>query len=392
VQEFIHQDPLNSPRLALALAWAGQRQTGAVPVYLAHDMGGGAEHYLKNRLKADLEADAAAVVLRVGGLSRWQIELHSAQGITLGGTDSTDFVGRLLGLLPARRIIYSCAVGDRDPIELPGILISLAQGQDDRIEVLVHDYLLLSPAYTLLGSDGVYHGVPMPHTSLDPAHSTIRADGTQVDLGNWRAAWGTLLDAAHQITVFSDNSRTLVAQAYPQVTSKLMVRPHTLLHDVPRVAPGQPRDGIPVIGVLGNIGYQKGITVLRDLSHLLTSNGRARLVIIGNIDPAYPLASSAQVHGDYRIEDIPALVARYGISRWLMPSIGPETFSYTTHEALATGLPVFGFDLGAQGDAIHAAAEASGRGGIIPLNGAETDLEALVDILLNEKPAKRNVA
>ena len=392
VQDFIRQDPLNTPRLALALAWAGQRQKGAVPVYLAHDMGGGAEHYLQDRLRADLEADAAAVVLRVGGMSRWQVELHGPHGVTRGETDNTDFIRRLLGLLPARRIVYSCAVGDRDPIQLPEILISLAQGPDDRIEVLVHDYLILSPAYTLLGSDGVYRGVPMPGRNDDPVHTILRNDGTKVGLEDWRASWGMLLGAANDIIVFSDNSRELVATAYPEVADRLTVRPHRLLQDVPRVAPGQPKDGVPVIGVLGNIGYQKGITVLRDLSQRLEGTGRARLVVIGNVDPAYPLAPSVQVHGNYRVEDIPALVARYGISRWLMPSIWPETFSYTTHEALATGLPVFGFDLGAQGDAIRAAAAATGQGGTIPLNGTEADLEGMLDRILGEENRKQHVA
>lgn len=392
VQDFIRQDPLNTPRLALALAWAGVRQKGAVPVYVAHDMGGGAEHYLQDRLKADLETDSAAVVLRVGCLSRWQIELHSAHGITRGETDSTDFVARLLGLLPARRIVYSCAVGDRDLMGLPEILVSLALGPDDRIEVLVHDYLLLSPAYTLLGSDGAYHGVPMPGRNDDPVHTMLRNNGTKVGLGDWRASWGVLLGAAHDIIVFSDNSRELVATAYPQVADRLTVRPHRLLQDVPRVAPGQPKDGVPVIGVLGNIGYQKGIAVLRDLSQLLAKTGRARLVVIGNVDPAYPLASSAQVHGDYRIEDIPILVARYGISRWLIPSIWPETFSYTTHEALATGLPVFSFDLGAQGDVVHAAAARTGQGGTIPLNGATADPDLMLRMILEDQDKKKDVA
>ncbi len=38
-----------------------------------------------------------------------------------------------------------------------------------------------------------------------------------------------------------------------------------------------------------------------------------------------------------------------------MPSIWPETFSFVTHEMLATGLPVFGFDIGAQGEALRRA-------------------------------------
>ena len=393
VQQFIRHDPLNSPRLALALAWAAQRQSGPVPVYVAHDMGGGAEHYLQDRLQADLRADAAAVVLRVGGLSRWQVELHSPHGVTRGETDDTGFVGRLLDLLPARRIVYSCAVGDRDPMALPAILTSLAHGPGDRIEVLFHDYLMLSPAYTLLGSDGAWHGVPMPGIDCDPVHTAQRPDGTKADLADWRAAWGHLLQAAHAVTVFSENSRSLVTQAYPQIADKVTVTPHRLLAEVPRIAPGQPRDGVPVIGVLGNIGYQKGIAVLRDLSQLLERTGQARLVVIGNVDPAYPLAASAQVHGDYRIEDIPALVARYGISRWFIPSIGPETFSYTTHETIATGLPVFGFDLGAQGDAIRAAAKVSGHGGVIPFDFTSVDMQAVLDVLLADQvPPMREIA
>jgi glycosyltransferase involved in cell wall biosynthesis len=35
-----------------------------------------------------------------------------------------------------------------------------------------------------------------------------------------------------------------------------------------------------------------------------------------------------------------------------MPSIWPETYSFATHEMLATGLPVYGFDIGAQGEAL----------------------------------------
>ena len=38
-----------------------------------------------------------------------------------------------------------------------------------------------------------------------------------------------------------------------------------------------------------------------------------------------------------------------------MPSIWPETFSFTTHEMLATGKPVMAFDLGAQGEAVREA-------------------------------------
>ena len=390
VQEFIRNDPLHTPRLALALAWAGQR--GAVPVYVAHSLGGGAEYYLQSRLKSDLATGSAAVVLRVGGLSRWQIELHSTHGIISGETENTNFVARMLGLLPTRHLIYSCAVGDRDPVSIPSILVSLAQGPNDRIEVLGHDFFPISPSYTLLGSDGAWHGVPNPNIDNDPAHKSTRPDGSIVGLAEWHAAWGKLIMAADEVRMFSENSREIMTEAYPDATGKIAVIPNHLLNDVPRVKPSQPRDGVPVIGILGNIGYHKGIVVLQKLSKLLEKNGSARLVVIGNVDPSYSLTSSVRVHGDYQIDDISNLVTRYNISCWLIPSIWPETFSYTTHEALATGLPVFGFDIGAQGDAIKAAATTTGLGAVIPLSSAESNLELLLDAMLAGTTGDRKLA
>ena len=182
-----------------------------------------------------------------------------------------------------------------------------------------------------------------------------------MSLSDWRAEWAGILEAADRITVFSRDSHDLVSSAYPVVRDRIAFIPHQLLVEVPQIVPCKGRNGRPVIGVLGNIGYQKGAAVLRDLSRLLADSGAAELVIIGNLDPTYVLAPPAQVYGSYHIKDIPGLVVRYGITCWLIPSIGPETFSYTTHEALATGMPVWSFNLGAQGGAVAAAAAERGH-------------------------------
>ena len=126
--------------------------------------------------------------------------------------------------------------------------------------------------------------------------------------------------------------------------------PHSLLRDVPPLTVAQ--SGKTVIGVLGNIGYQKGAALLGGLARRAQAHPDLSLVLIGNLDPNYSLPVSAPVHGNYRIEDIGRLVHDYGITCWLIPSIWPETFSYTTHECLATGLPVYAFDIGAQGGAV----------------------------------------
>ena len=378
VQDFIRSDPLATARLALALSWAAEVRSDPVPVWVAHAMGGGAENDLKRRIADEIGTNGPVVVLRIGQGHRWKLELHTALGLTQGLTNDLDLIRSLLSRLPRRRIIYSCGVGDRDPIVLPGLLLELAgqgevplPGGIQPIEVLVHDFFPVSPSYTLLGKDGLWHGIPVSGTiaGADPAHRAERPGGAPVTLEQWQAAWGKLVAGAERITTFSESSAAIIAQVWPDSKSRIVVIPHRLLADIPLIPPSQDMKGRPVIGILGNIGLHKGAAIVQQLAQDLVSNPVMGLVVIGQFDPAFKLPASATVHGSYELRDLPGLVERYGISAWLIPSVWPETFSFTTHEAIATGMPVFAFDLGAQGDALRAALERGATGALLPLTG-----------------------
>ncbi|OSP54358.1 hypothetical protein BV911_12810 [Pseudoruegeria sp. SK021] len=340
VQEFILTDPLASARLALAVAWAGSCGEGLTPVYLAHSLGGGAEDYLKRRIAKDIAEQGAAIVLRFGGRMRITIEVHSSGHITAGGTDELDLVAGLLRPVPAWHLIYSCIVGDPDPCGIAQFLLALFRPGQDEMDILFHDFLPLSRSYCLLNEIPSFDG-PRPLRDLE---------GQPLDAAAWQAAWDPLLTAATRLIVFSLSSQAIVAGALQGQDVSIDLRPHDDVQIVPAITP---KPGRPVVGVLGNIGLQKGAAVLQRLGAELNKAGAARLVIIGNVDPAYAPPDSVTVHGDYKIADLPALVAKYGINRWFIPSIWPETFSYTTHEALASGLTVYGFDLGGQADALR---------------------------------------
>ncbi|WP_022704468.1 glycosyltransferase [Pseudorhodobacter ferrugineus] len=387
VQRFIRQDPMVTARLALGLTWAAGRQVGqAVPVWLAHAMGGGADNDLKRRIARETEQGRSAVVLRVGQGHRWKLELHTPFGVTQGLTNDITLIRRLIARLPERRVIYSCGVGDRDPATLPALLLDLAgrganpiAGGVQGLEVLMHDFFPVSPSYTLLGANGAYHGPPRAGTPAadDPAHRIDRPGLPAMSLQGWQNAWRQLMQAADKITVFSDSSRAILAQVWPETAARTVVTPHHLLATIPRVVP--PVAGGPVIGVLGNIGLHKGAGVVQQLSRDLARDPRAKLVVIGQLDPAFKLDANTTIHGNYERRDLPTLVARYGISGWLIPSIWPETFSFTTHEAIATGLPVFCFDLGGQADALRASLAVRGRGGLLPLDGSyKIEIERLL--------------
>lgn len=347
VQDFIRSDPLITPRLIAALLWADSLpEVTEIPVFIAHSMGGGAEHYLQ----AQVEARPVSVVLRFGGAMRCRIELNSPVGRIIATTEDLALVERLLAPVSKRRIFYSCAVGDPDLVELAEFLGDLARTAP--FDLLFHDYLPLSPSYTLLDEDGQYRGVPEADCA-DSAHQYRGSDGRITSLRMWRHIWGRVVDGAQQLIVFSASSARIVAAAYPQAKDKIVIRPHNLLQVIPRLP--QPHTPRKVIGVLGAIGPQKGAAVVSALSKATAARTDIGLVLIGRIAPGYPLGRHVTLHGAYAIEDIPVLAARYGITHWLIPSIWPETFSYTVHECLATGLPSMAFDLGAQGDAVRTA-------------------------------------
>jgi glycosyltransferase involved in cell wall biosynthesis len=139
------------------------------------------------------------------------------------------------------------------------------------------------------------------------------------------------------------------------------------------------------IAVLGNLNAQKGAVVVSRLAERLRRAGDPRrTVVIGNVDPACPMPAGVHLHGGYRREDIADLAARYGVAAWIVPSIWPETFSFTTQEALATGLPVYAFDIGGQGEAVAAAP----NGFAVPFD-AEADLASRLEAAL---PPARSLA
>ncbi|WP_224816132.1 glycosyltransferase [Hasllibacter sp. MH4015] len=369
VQRWIAGDPLSTPRLALGIALAGQ-WARPLPVFLAHSLGGGAEH----ALQAEIAQAPAAVVLRVGGARRWRIELHLDGQRHCAETDDLTLIRDLLAPVDRVELIYSCGVGDRDPVSLPDALLSLRRGgRGDLVAMRVHDYFPISPSYTLLGANDLYKGVPALDES-DPAHTTRRPDGGVVALPQWCAAWGALVEASHEVVAFSPSSLRIMQAAYPD--ARLRLRPHRIATRPAPVCPSHlPQQ---CIGILGHLNRQKGAHVLQRMAE---AHPDVAFVVIGHVDSHFAMPRNVTIHGEYAPGDITHWTRHYRITQWIMPSIWPETFSFVTHEALATGLPVTGFALGAQGEALEEAA----LGHTVPLHPFGTAPERMFNALLRAR-------
>ncbi len=203
------------------------------------------------------------------------------------------------------------------------------------------DFFSVSPSWNLLGSDGKFTGVP-PERTTDPAHALAWQTH-----GAWRALWSPLMEKSTAIRAYAPSGAALFAEAYPTARDKILIKPH----DLPSM-PHPLSAGGKTIGVLGGINYAKGAGVLETLA----GQTARRIVVIGEMDGKYRLPKPHVVHGRYDREQITTLARQYDVGLWLIPSICPETFSFATHEALATGLPVAAFNIGAQADALAGAA------------------------------------
>ena len=154
-QAYIGRDPLCTPRLALAVAIRG-RVEPPMPYrasILAHSMGGGgADHALGLRdRRAAPRRGQYALVLRVGRAAALaNSNCMPRAGVISVATSDLQHIRRILDPVPALCIVYSCGVGDRDPVTLPDALLSLLrEGKPDRLEArlprLFRDQPLLLP-------------------------------------------------------------------------------------------------------------------------------------------------------------------------------------------------------------------------------------------------------
>jgi glycosyltransferase involved in cell wall biosynthesis len=119
-----------------------------------------------------------------------------------------------------------------------------------------------------------------------------------------------------------------------------------------------PNDGVPSVGVLGAIGPVKGA---RRLERLVARTRERKLslrwVLVGYLDRQYQPHQDADhlftIHGPYREEDLPEIIAHYRVRFTVFPSAGPETFSFTLSESWRSGCPALVPPIGALAERVR---------------------------------------
>jgi len=232
---------------------------------------------------------------------------------------------------------------------------------------ITHDYFSVCPSLNLLNQYGKFCNIPEDLNICEACLKVNPLAGKQVHqlmqhhpdgmMAAWRSGFMELLSACSSITCFSNSSRELLLKAYPGLNARIEVEPQEVgwVRRV-NIKKTSKRINIAIIGTLTKI---KGAEVVVSLGRYLQENRlKYHVHIFGPVVEPYnaQLAGLKTVtrHFAYVKSELPGLMEANQIDIVFISSICPETFSYTTQEAIEMGLPVAAFDLGAPAERVKA--------------------------------------
>ena len=328
-----------------------------VIVWFDHALGGGTEVYSKRQF-AKLCPDFD--VLRVQYMpatQQYHMTMANRPGCPLA-TQNISEIADFICQLNVGQIVVNNLVGYQNTLATLDVIRNIVNKCSVRPHVSFrgHDYQSICPSFNLINCDGKYCNMryrggcekcwAQKKMSDNDATDKVLKSGAGT-ICDWRKKWGNFFDdTVDEIVVFSDSVAKIFKSVYPKIADKIVVIPHEVrLYSQAKIKPHQ---GINIV-TLGNMSHQKGADVIRQMAESLPKNSDINIIVVGKM---YNAPQNVHVHGKYDAEQLVRIMEHYDTDIVLIPSIWPETFSYTTSEAMSMGLPVACFDMGAHAERV----------------------------------------
>ena len=370
--ELIHQfesaDPMAEPRRRLDLArWATFRTAARSVLLITHGRDGGVQRHVAAR----------AAALRAEGLHPivlWPVASRNGEGRDCvlgngieGGTPNMRFsipaeLDLLAGILKADRPVRAEV---HHMIGHDHRLLELFDRLDIRYEMIIHDYSWLCPRINLIGANKRYCGEPdITGCEACVADAGHKNDETTSPRALRDRSYNEMVKAS-AVVVASSDVAIRIKRHFPQVEPRVVRWEDDAA--LPPANPAPPSvDGIRRVCVVGGIGIEKGYEILlacaRDAANRQL---KLRFMLVGHSCDDARLEATGNVHitGRYGEHDAVRLIRQQGAQLAWLPSLWPETWSYTLTHAWYAGLNVLAFDIGTPAERIRR----TERGWLCPL-------------------------
>jgi len=365
VQAFLAADPVAGARRTIDIARLRALAGAWNVLIVTHSLGGGTQQHVLEEI-ARLSARGASVFVLTGGTGGpGTAKLAHPGAAALPGLDALDLDGdalwSILGALGLAEVQIHHLIDF--PVEAPRLLRDRLRAAGLAYDFVVHDYFAICPRVNLVDASGHYCGEP----ALSACQRCVARRGSRagrVDMAAWRARYRALLTDAREVRVPDADVAGRLARYMPDLGA-IVVRPHEPPIVAPP-APGRRRPGPVRVAVLGAIGATKGFDAVLGVAGHIQRHGLAmEIAVIGYTqNDAAARAAGIAVTGPYVNDEVAARIEAVDPDLIWIPSVWPETYSYTLSIALRSGRAVATFDIGALGTRLRAA----GRGALIPLD------------------------
>ena len=349
IRRCIEEDPLREARARLDWARLRSRARTSNTLLVNHSRGGGAERHLREESRTLLASDTGVFFLRPVRGDGGRVRIEDASGMPWHniGDFALEDTSALITALQDLRIdrIHVHGTVDFD-IRAPARFVALARSLGARLDVDIHDYQAICPRINLSDEEGRYCGEP-DDQGCDNCLATRGSKYDVQSIRNWRAANAVLLEQADTLNVPDADVGDRLGRYLPGL--EFTVDPHETLQPAAPVTPCV-RDDAPLrIAVPGAIGKVKGYNVLLACARDAREKRLPlEFCLLGySMDDGPLRQAGVAITGRY-LEDeaLDRLLALEPHMIWL-PSLWPETYSYTLSLGLLAGLPVCAFDIGA---------------------------------------------
>lgn len=331
-------------------------------VWFDHSLGGGTETY-SFRQFGELKSKKQKII-RVQyfpACSSFVISAPNKFTKSKYATTSLNDVYRFLVRLKISEIVVNNLVGYKKSLDILDLVGKIKHNSfpQPHVSFRGHDFQSICPSYNLINCDGFFcnfvhkNGCEQCWASKrftdKEAENAIFRSGAET-ICDWRAAWGKFFtETLDEMIVFSEVIKKMFIKIYPQLSKKIVVIPHF----VPALRKVQisKHNGIN-IACLGNMMPIKGRDIILEMCREIDTGHDVNIVVVGDMDVKNESLQNLTITGKYKTKNLPEIMEHYKIDLIFIPSIWPETFSYTTSEAMSMGLPVACYNMGAPAERV----------------------------------------
>lgn len=317
-----------------------------IQIWFDHSLGGGTEFYSLRKFE-ELKKDY--IIIRLQGLGTFvrvtYFGISNEENSTVVIKLNKFFT--LIKNLSVETIVINNLVGYQN-INLLLQEISYLKKTSLKIKFLLHDFFCICPSINMIDDSDYWCDCrDFSKCSICLKKIKNRLPINVISIKEWHKLWEVFFyNYVDEIVVFSKSSFEILCRYYPNIKEITKIIPHKV--SVLRKVNIKSHEFIN-IATIGYIGFNKGINYLFEIDKLINNFNNINMYVIGYTNESFV---NIKQTGKYNIKELPDLVEQLEIDAFFILSICPETFSYTTSEAISMGVPVICFNLGAQAEKV----------------------------------------